>query len=450
MFFQPKAKAANHGDADNQAIIKMIDETYAVIHFKPDGTILTANRHFLNAMGYKMDELRGQHHAIFMDRHASQTGEYRQFWKGLAAGESHTNQIQRVTKDGSTVWLQATYAPVFGTDGKVERVIKIASDDSKRRNALSTISNALGQVKDGDLSSRLPPSDIPDMNEIGDAFNHMVDRLSQTMATISDVSSEVCGVLKKANHSSTNLSERTTSQAATLEQTAAALEELTATVQSSAETVREAETLAIGTASIAKNSDVVVEQSVEAMAQIAASSEEMSKIISAIEDVAFQTNLLALNAGVEAARAGEAGRGFAVVASEVRALAHRSHEAAREIKGLIQRSADHVAKGVELVNSTGAELQKISESIGAITAKTSLIANSATEQSTALGEINTGMGHLDTVTQQNASMVDEMTAMNQSLQHNVGRMTNQFDQFKIGQVRSQYSAHTAPLQRAAG
>ncbi len=452
MFFQTKTTEANHSATHNQAILDMVNSTYAAIHFKPDGTIMTANQNFLSAMGYKLDEIAGRHHVIFVDPDEAKGVSYKEFWRSLAAGETYADQIMRITKDGTAVWLQATYAPVFGQDGKVDQVIKIATDISARRNALEKISNALGEIRNGNLAVRLPASDIPDLDTIGKAFNETSQRLSQMITTISNVSSEVSGMIEKANRSSEDLSRRTTSQAATLEQTAAALQKLTTTVTSSSETLHEAEKLATGTAATAKNSDSVVSESIEAMGQIKDSSEEMSKIISAIEDIAFQTNLLALNAGVEAARAGEAGRGFAVVASEVRALAHRSQEAAGEIKGLIQRSSDHVSKGVNLVNSTGAELKQISQSVEAITSKTSNIATGAAEQSITLGEINSGIGDLDLVTQQNASMVDEMTTTNRFLMEKIRSMSDQIEQFQTNRSSHPSVAYSAdiPSQLRAG
>lgn len=430
MIFRRQSHSENHPNAENQAIVDMIDRTQAVIHFKPDGTIISANQNFLQTMGYRLEELIGKKHAIFVDAQAARGAEYAQFWQSLRAGDAHTVQVQRFTKDGSSVWLQATYAPIYGKTGNVEKVTKIATDVTKRRESLTAIANALSQVKDGNLGCRIPTSDIDDLNTLGQIFNDTFAQLAQMITTITNLSSEAAGVVEKANASSDNLSQRTTSQAATLEETATALEELTGTVKTSAKTLHDAEKLAQNAANIAENSDQVVGQSVAAMGQIKESSEEMSKIISAIEDIAFQTNLLALNAGVEAARAGEAGRGFAVVASEVRALAHRSQQAAGEIKGLIDRSSDHVARGVELVNRTGAELQQISESVNAITDKTSHIASSSAEQSTTLGEINVGISHLDSVTQQNAGMVEEMAATNRQLMNNIRRVSEELTQFK--------------------
>ena len=225
------------------------------------------------------------------------------------------------------------------------------------------------------------------------------------------------------------MSNRTETQAATLEQTAAALEELTATVRSAAEGAKQVEDIVAHATTAAKGSNQVVQDAIVAMDHIQGSSDKISRIISVIDDISFQTNLLALNAGVEAARAGEAGRGFAVVASEVRALAQRSTEAAGEIKQLISESSNHVNQGVELVGKAGVELNAIIENVGNISGHVSDIARGAQEQSITLEEINTGVGQLDAVTQQNAAMVEETTAASQILANDAANLAMQVEKF---------------------
>ena len=174
-----------------------------------------------------------------------------------------------------------------------------------------------------------------------------------------------------------DLARRTEQQAASLEETAAALDEITATVKKSAEGATHARQVVAAADDDAKKSALVVRQAVEAMDAIAKSAQQISQIIGVIDEIAFQTNLLALNAGVEAARAGDAGRGFAVVASEVRALAQRSAEAAKEIKGLISASTTQVDHGVKLVAETGKSLERIMAQVAEINNVVSEIAAGA-------------------------------------------------------------------------
>nr|WP_277925945.1 methyl-accepting chemotaxis protein [Sphingomonas sp. JXJ CY 53] len=181
----------------------------------------------------------------------------------------------------------------------------------------------------------------------------------------------------------------------------------------------------------AEQSGEVVGRAVEAMHGIERSSAEISEIIAVIDGIAFQTNLLALNAGVEAARAGDAGKGFAVVASEVRALAQRSADAAKDVKTRINTSSEQVALGVELVGEAGKALTRINGRINEISGLVADIANSAEQQATGLMQVNTAVGEMDGVTQQNAAMVEEATAAARSLADEAQVMATEVGRFKF-------------------
>jgi methyl-accepting chemotaxis protein len=167
------------------------------------------------------------------------------------------------------------------------------------------------------------------------------------------------------------------------------------------------------------------------MGAIEKSSGQITQIIGVIDEIAFQTNLLALNAGVEAARAGDAGRGFAVVASEVRALAQRSAEAAKEIKGLISTSTAQVSQGVVLVGETGKALERIMAQVVEINNVVAEIAAGAKEQSTAIEEVNTTINQMDQMTQQNAAMAEQSTAASRSLSEEAERLAVLIDEFHV-------------------
>ncbi|MFD1743864.1 methyl-accepting chemotaxis protein [Rhizobium helianthi] len=248
--------------------------------------------------------------------------------------------------------------------------------------------------------------------------------------TITDSSGEL-------SSASNQLSRRTEQQAAALEETAAALEEITTTVRTSTQRANEASRMVAATKESAGRSGGIVQEAIDAMERIEQSSQKISQIISVIDEIAFQTNLLALNAGVEAARAGEAGRGFAVVAQEVRELAQRSANAAKEIKALINNSAQEVQGGVKLVLSTGEALKEIDDLVNHVNEQVSMIARAASEQSAALGEINTSVNHMDQMTQQNAAMVEETTASSQVLASEARQLTELLSQFRLGGEISQ-------------
>jgi len=293
------------------------------------------------------------------------------------------------------------------------------------------LGEGLKNLAAGDLTLRLGEGFTEAYAQIRDDFNEAIEKLKHTMLSVVSSTSAINSGTREISDAANDLSQRTERQAASLEETAAALHEITATVEKSAEGANHARQVVAVADEGAKKSAVVVRQAVEAMDAIAKSAQQISQIISVIDEIAFQTNLLALNAGVEAARAGEAGRGFAVVASEVRALAQRSAEAAKEIKGLISASTNQVDHGVKLVAETGRSLERIVTQVAEINAVIGEIASGAKEQATALAEVNTAIGQMDQVTQQNATMVEESTAASRSLSEETEQLSGLIGQFRV-------------------
>jgi methyl-accepting chemotaxis protein len=320
--------------------------------------------------------------------------------------------------------------------------------EHERAVVASSIGSALSKLAAKDLTYRMP-TDIPDAyRKLQADFNAAIAQLEEAMRSVTGSAHAIHSGTQEISTASDDLSRRTEQQAASLEETAAALDEITATVKKSAEGAKHARQVVAAADEDAKKSAIVVREAVAAMDAIAKSAQQISQIIGVIDEIAFQTNLLALNAGVEAARAGDAGRGFAVVASEVRALAQRSAEAAKEIKGLISTSTTQVDHGVKLVAETGQSLERIMAQVTEINDVVGAIAAGAQEQATGLQQVNTAINQMDQATQQNATMVEESTAASHSLSQETNQLSGLVGQFQVGRPGGA-DAQRAQLQKAA-
>ncbi|MBY3179441.1 HAMP domain-containing protein [Rhizobium leguminosarum] len=319
--------------------------------------------------------------------------------------------------------------------GETERVTarKQADEDAaeRLRAATSGLAAGLKRLASGDLAFQIDEPFAPDFENLRHDFNMSIRQLDQTLSAITAAIAAIDEGTREIASGAGDLSKRTEQQAASLEETAAALDQITANVSNSSKRTDEARTEATDANRNAAKSSEVVSHAEEAMRRIAASSQQISSIIGVIDEIAFQTNLLALNAGVEAARAGDAGKGFAVVAQEVRELAQRSAQAAKEIKGHIQKSSVEVESGVKLVLDTSQALKAISEQIARINQHMDAIAVSAREQSTGLAEVNTAVNSMDQVTQQNAAMVEQSTAASGHLAEEAARLRELVSRFRL-------------------
>ena len=246
------------------------------------------------------------------------------------------------------------------------------------------------------------------------------------------------------------LLQRTEEQASNLQHAASSMEQMTASVKNNADSARQATQVAASASEAAHKGGAVVEQVVSTMQEITASSHKMSDIIGVIDSIAFQTNILALNAAVEAARAGEQGRGFAVVAGEVRALAQRSADAAKEIKGLIDGSVAKVEQGARLVGDAGATMTDIVQQAQRVAGLIAEISTATAEQTDGIAQVGEAVAHLDRSTQQNAALVEQSAAAAQALKQQAAQLAQAVSVFRLGfDAAASSSAHSSPRRSHA-
>jgi methyl-accepting chemotaxis protein len=452
--FATDITAARKQSAEDKGKLEALSRAQAIIEFTPTGEIITANANFLATLGYSLGEIVGKHHSMFCERDYVSSAEYKRFWEALGAGQFAADQFTRIAKDGSQVYIQASYNPILDDSGRVFKVVKFATDVSDRMKVVKDLGAGLARLSECNIRQTIDEPFVGEFETLRRDFNTSIGAFQETLVNVLKQTNAVNGNSQEMREAAKHLSERTKEQAASLEQTSAALEQVTATVKSSTENTQETRKLVRSARQSASTSAAVVQETITAMQRIEGASKEIGQIIGVIDEIAFQTNLLALNAGVEAARAGDAGKGFAVVAQEVRELAQRSAKAAKEIKGLIQNSGKEVNEGVRLVDATGAALEEIEKFVASIDKNVDALATAAAEQSAGLSDINNAVSQIDRMTQQNASMVERTTSISQELAAGAATLSELVSNFKLNrrtQIREPgTSAVTnAPRQRAA-
>ena len=444
----------NFGKTDEEVgRLKAMEDNFAIISFQPNGTIIHANQNFLNALGYKLNDVVGQHHRMFCDKTYIKSNDYVEFWKNLANGVSQIDEFERFRKDGSSIWIQASYTPVKDNHGKVTRVVKFAQDITDTKKVIHAVSNSIDKAKNGIMSQRITETtsnvgieslknsinellDVVstkvdgDLNKISHAlsvfqkldFTHRLSgelgEVSRGLNSLADIINEML-VENKSNGLSldyssdillTNvdkLNQNSNQTAAAIEETAAALEELTSNIANNTTSVIEMAKLANKVTDSANEGQKLATETNISMDAIDKEVNAISEAISVIDQIAFQTNILSLNAAVEAATAGEAGKGFAVVAQEVRNLASRSAEAAKEIKTLVENATEKANGGKVIADKMIKGYLELSENIKSTIDIIQNVEHATKEQKVGIEQINDTVAQIDQQTQSNASIANQ-------------------------------------------
>src|SRR5208337_4954711 len=301
-----------------------------------------------------------------------------------------------------------------------------------RLKPLDACKSVMDEMAQGNLSKRYEGKITGD--EIGDitmSMNNSLDQFERLVSEIIVAVQNLSQAVQEIASGNENLSQRTAEQASSLEEVASTIEEATASIRQNAENAMSGKKVASDSYRMAEEGGKVVSDTVAAINDVNVFSKKIGEIISVINEIAFQTNLLALNAAVEAARAGEQGRGFAVVAGEVRNLAQRAAGSSKEINRLIQDSLDKVSTGTELANKSGEALREIIHSVKAVDQLISEISTAGEEQKRGIDQINIAISELDTMTQQNAVLVEETASASEEMSNQSQELIMMMEKFKI-------------------
>ncbi|GHD62333.1 methyl-accepting chemotaxis protein [Jeongeupia chitinilytica] len=405
-------------NADQRAVLDAIGKAMATIEFRPDGTIVSANANFLATVGYRLDDIVGKHHRIFCTPQHAGSAEYAAFWQKLQRGEFISGQFKRVRHDGQTVWLEASYNPVFGQDGRLVKVVKFAQDISQRvsqaqerENEINAINRSMAVIEFSPDGLILTANDNF-VRTVGYSLDWLKGKHHRVLCDEGYANSgEYTQFWRRLNQGEyiAGQFERRGAHGKVLWleasynpmfdddgklykviKFATDATQREQNIRNDVEHVKEAYRLSEQTDLVSQQGAGVIEtaaiemrhiadsakNSAQLIEELGAKSASISSIVNTIKEIADQTNLLALNAAIEAARAGEQGRGFAVVADEVRKLAERTTASTSEISAMIDiirsgttsaitgvnQMLQQAEQGVAHANNAGVAINKIRES----------------------------------------------------------------------------------------
>ncbi|HEX7377024.1 MAG TPA: methyl-accepting chemotaxis protein [Pirellulales bacterium] len=383
--------------------VEAISRSQAVIEFNLDGTIITANDNFLRALNYSLDEIKGRHHGAFVDDGYKHSGEYKEFWAKLGRGEYQAGEFKRIGKGGKEIWIQASYNPILGTNGKPFKVVKYASDITAQVKARQEMARILDMVNNNATT-------------LGSSAEELTAVSTQMSANAEETSTQANIVSAASEQVSKNV-----------QTVATGVEEMTSSIREIAKNATESARVAGQAVSAADTANKTV-------GKLGESSAEIGKVIKVITSIAEQTNLLALNATIEAARAGEAGKGFAVVANEVKELAKETAKATEDI--------GHKIEAIQ-VDTRGAidSIQQIGSVIAQINDISNTIASAVEEQTATANEMSRNVGEAAKGT---AEIAQNITAVAQAAQNTTQGASNS------QQAASELARMASELQQLGG
>jgi methyl-accepting chemotaxis protein len=443
--FATDITASRNRNAEYEGKVSAISKAQAVIEFDMQGHVLEANDNFLDVMGYCLDDIKGEHHRMFCDPDFAASAEYKRFWQKLNRGEFDSGRYKRLGNNKKTIWIQATYNPIFDLNGKPYKIVKYASDittqvlleESVAAKAesdgakISRLLDSVARAANGDLTSKIVVDGDEPLDQLAEGISKMIADLRKV---ISDVVMSASGLAD----ASTTIAERSNGVAvgtqalgATVEEMNASIDGLTSSINTIAGNTSDADAMAKSAQHEAEVGAKAVAKSIEAMDLINRSSEDIGEIVKVISDIANQTNMLAFNAAIEAARAGEHGLGFSVVADEVRKLAERSSQATKEISKLINESVKRVSAGSEISRQASDAFDKILAGVVKTTMAISDISKATNEQLLTAREVSTAVQYIAEEAEKSAAACDSIARSTEGLNQRAGDLNKTVSGFTV-------------------